>query len=138
MQIYKPKDQLLGQASEPSVKSNDVAGYRLSKKELDKLSGREDKQEVEQAASADLPDHIAKMVEQLKKLKEQLELQKEQLLKLKTLDNQQDEAVKAQVKAQANLVASLQNQVLTLLKTISDAMKDAEISNPGALLSALA
>ncbi|MFU2512061.1 MAG: hypothetical protein ACTH4U_05885 [Pseudoalteromonas prydzensis] len=137
MQIHKPLGQPIASPSESTVKSNDTTGYRLSEKELDKLSGREAKQEAEKAASSDMPEHIAKMIEQLEKLKQQLELQKEQLLKLKALDNQQDEAVKAQVKAQANIVASIQTQMVSLVQTISDAMKEAGVTDPGTLISAM-
>ena len=141
MQIHKSLGQPIASPSESRVKSNDATGYRLSEKELDKLSGREAKQKAEKAASSDMPEHIAKMIEQLEKLKQQLELQKQQLLKLKALDNQQDEAVKAQVKAQAkaqaNIVTSIQTQMVSLVQTISDAMKEAGVTDPGTLISAM-
>ncbi len=137
MQIHKSLGQPIASPSESRVKSNDTTGYRLSEKELDNLSGRETKEKAEKEASSDMPDHIAKMIEQLKKIKEQIELQKQQLLKLKALDNQQDEAVKAQVKAQANLVTSIQTQMVSLVQTISDAMKEAGVTDPGTLISAM-
>lgn len=137
MQIHKPQGYPIASPAEPRVKSNDATGYRLSEKELDKLSGKEAKQAAEKAASSDLPEHIAKMIEQLEQLKQQLELQKQQLLKLKALDNQQDEAVKAQIKMQTDMVSSIQNQMITLAKAISDAMKEAGITDPGALISAM-
>ena len=84
-----------------------------------------------------MPDHIAKMIEQLKKIKEQIEQQKEQLEKLKALDNQQDEAVKAQVEAQTNMIVSMQAQMGSLVQTIAEAMKEAGITDTGALVSAM-
>lgn len=137
MQIHKPQGYPIASPVESTVKSNDATGYRLSEKELDKLSGKEAKQAAEKAASSDLPEHIAKMIEQLEKLKEQLEQQKQQLLKLKALDNQQDEAVKAQIKMQTDMVSSIQNQMITLAKAISDAMKEAGVTDTGVLISAM-
>lgn len=137
MQIHKSLGQPIASPSESRVKSNDATGYRLSEKELDKLSGREAKQKAEKAASSDMPEHIAKMIEQLEKLKQQLELQKQQLLKLKALDNQQDEAVKAQVEAQTNMIVSMQAQMGSLVQTIAEAMKEAGITDTGSLVSAM-
>lgn len=138
MQIHKPLGQPIASPSESTVKSNDTTGYRLSEKELDNISGRETKEKAEKEANSDMPDHIAKMIEQLKKIKEQIEQQKEQLEKLKALDNQQDEAVKAQVEAQTNMIVSMQAQMGSLVQTIAEAMKEAGVTDTGALVSAIA
>ncbi len=104
---------------------------------MNKLSGREVEPAQKEEVSSELPAHIRKMVEQLEKLKEQLELAKEQLAKLQALKNQEDEAVKVQVETQTKMVMEIQTQVMTLSQSISDALKEAGISDPGVLMSVL-
>ncbi|CAM4009496.1 MULTISPECIES: hypothetical protein [Pseudoalteromonas] len=113
-------------------------GYKLTSTERDKLSGRAAQQTAEQDKNNDLPEYIQKMIEQLERLKQQLEQAKEQLSKLQAQQNQDDEAVKAQVEMQVKMVMELQTQMMTLSQSIGEAMKDAGVSDPGVLLSAMA
>ena len=104
---------------------------------MNKLSGREVEPTQKEEVSSELPEHIRKMVEQLEKLKEQLELAKEQLAKLQALKNQEDEAVKVQVETQTKMVMEIHTQIMSLSQSISDALKEAGISDPGVLMSVL-
>ena len=117
--------------------TNSKVGYKLSSQEMNKLSGREVEPAQKEEVSSELPAHIRKMVEQLEKLKEQLELAKEQLAKLQALKNQEDEAVKVQVETQTKMVMEIQTQIMTLSQSISEALKEAGISDPGVLMSVL-
>lgn len=120
-----------------SSSSNSKVGYKLNSQEMGKLSGRETEPTQKKEITSELPAHIRKMVEQLEKLKEQLELAKEQLAKLQALKNQEDEAVKVQVKTQTKMVMEIQMQIISLSQSISDALKEAGISDPGVLMSVL-
>ncbi|ATD09456.1 MULTISPECIES: hypothetical protein [Pseudoalteromonas] len=124
------------QNSEYKIEANKV-GYKLTSTELNRLSGREATEKAEQDKRSELPSHIQKMVEQLEKLKELLEQAKKQLEKLKAQTNQDDETLKAQIELQHQMVAQLQMQMMTLSKEIGEAMKEADISDPGVLLSVL-
>lgn len=115
-----------------TTKNQDSAHYQLSDKERNKLSGKEAEQNAEKTANSEMPEYIAKMIEQLKELKQRLEEQKEQLSQLKTQPDQEDA-----VEAQANIVSSTQSQVVALVQMISQAMKDAGITDAGALVSAI-
>lgn len=120
-----------------TTKNQDNADYQLSDKERNKLSSKEAQQNVEKATNSEMPEYIAKMIEQLKELKQQLEEQKEQLSQLKTQYDPEDEVIQAQIEAQANIVSSTQSQVIALVQMIGQAMKDAGITDAGALVSAI-
>jgi len=111
--------------------------YRLSKAEQDKLAGREEKA-LAKEGEPNVPDHIKRMIEQLKKLKEQLELAKERLAELKQHKDSQSDAMQQQIEIQSEMVMELEKQVITLMQAIGDAMKEADISDPGVLLSIIA
>ena len=118
-------------------KADTTTHYRLSKAEQDKLAGREEKN-LSKAEEPVVPAHIKRMIEQLKKLKEQLELAKEQLAELKQHKDSQSDAMQQQIKIQSEMVMELEKQVITLMQAIGDAMKEADISDPGVLLSIMA
>ena len=101
------------------------------------LSGQQTAETKAQEKKSELPVAIQKMLAQLELLKEQLEQAKEQLAKLQASENQQDDAVKTQIEIQLEIVMGLQNQVMSLSQAIADAMKEAGISDPGVLISAL-
>lgn len=123
-------------SEQPSSNKADTH-YRLSKAEQDKLSGREEKR-LTKAEEPNVPDHIKRMIEQLKKLKEQLELAKERLAELKQHQDSQSDALQQQIEIQSEMVMELEKQVITLMQAIGDAMKEADISDPGVLLSIIA
>jgi len=125
------------QQTKEKVKNQDTADYQLSDRERNKLSGKETQQKAEKTTNSEIPEYIAKMIEQLKELKQLLEEQKEQLTQLQAQSDQEDEAIQAQIEAQANIVSSTQSQVIALVQMISQAMKDAGITDAGALVSAI-
>ena len=125
------------QQTKEKVKNQDTADYQLSDRERNKLSGKEAEQKAEKTTNSEMPEYIAKMIEQLKELKQQLEQQKELLSQLKTQSDPEDEVIQAQIEAQANIVSSTQSQVVALVQMISQAMKDAGITDAGALVSAI-
>ncbi|KTG18874.1 hypothetical protein AUR67_17105 [Pseudoalteromonas sp. XI10] len=127
----------ISNADTASSNTSSKVGYKLSNQEMNKLSGREVEPAQKEEVSSELPAHIRKMVEQLEKLKEQLELAKEQLAKLQALKNQEDEAVKVQVETQTKMVMEIQTQIMSLSQSISDALKEAGISDPGVLMNVL-
>lgn len=127
----------IAQQTKDTTKNQDNTDYQLSEKERNKLSGKEAEQNAEKTANSDMPEYIAKMIEQLKKLKQQLEQQKELLNQLKAQSDQQDEVIQAKIEAQANIVSSTQSQIVALAQLISQAMKDAGITDAGALVSVL-
>lgn len=136
VKITADKANMAQQTKEPA-KNQDNADYQLSDKERNKLSSKEAQQNVEKATNSEMPEYIAKMIEQLKELKQQLEEQKEQLTQLQAQSDQEDEAIQAQIEAQANIVSSTQSQVIALVQMIGQAMKDAGITDAGALVSAI-
>ncbi len=127
----------IAQQTKETTKNKDNADYQLSDKERNKLSGKKAEQNAEKTASSEMPEYIAKMIEQLKELKQLLEEQKEQLTQLQAQSDQEDEAIQAQIEAQANIVSSTQSQVIALVQMIGQAMKDAGITDAGALVSAI-
>ena len=127
----------VAQQTKETTKNKDNADYQLSDRERNKLSGKEADQNVEKTTNSEMPEYIAKMIEQLKELKQLLEEQKEQLTQLQAQSDQEDEAIQAQIEAQANIVSSTQSQVIALVQMISQAMKDAGITDAGALVSAI-
>ncbi|MFP3350654.1 hypothetical protein R0K04_04450 [Pseudoalteromonas sp. SIMBA_153] len=127
----------IAQQTKETTKNQDNADYQLSDRERNKLSGKETQQNAEKTANSEMPEYIAKMIEQLKELKQLLEEQKEQLTQLQAQSDQEDEAIQAQIEAQANIVSSTQSQVIALVQMISQAMKDAGITDAGALVSAI-
>lgn len=136
VKITADKANMAQQTKEPA-KNQDSADYQLSDKERNKLSSKEAQQNVEKATNSEMPEYIAKMIEQLKELKQRLEEQKEQLTQLQAQSDQEDEVLKAQIEAQANIVSTIQSQIVTLVQTISQAMKDAGVTDAGALVSAM-
>lgn len=136
VKITADKANMAQQTKEPA-KNQDNADYQLSDKERNKLSSKEAQQNVEKATNSEMPEYIAKMIEQLKELKQRLEEQKEQLTQLQAQSDQEDEVLKAQIEAQANIVSSTQSQVIALVQMISQAMKDSGITDSGALVSAI-
>ncbi|WP_372863270.1 hypothetical protein [Pseudoalteromonas sp.] len=136
VKITADKANMAQQTKEPA-KNQDNADYQLSDKERNKLSSKGADQNVEKATNSEMPEYIAKMIEQLKELKQRLEEQKEQLTQLQAQSDQEDEAIQAQIEAQANIVSSTQSQVIALVQMISQAMKDAGITDSGALVSAI-
>ena len=127
----------IAQQTKDTTKNQDNTDYQLSDKERNKLSGKEAEQNAEKTANSEMPEYIAKMIEQLKELKQQLEEQKEQLTQLQAQFDPEDEVIQAQIEAQANIVSSTQSQVVALVQMISQAMKDAGITDAGALVSAI-
>ena len=127
----------IAQQTKDTTKNQDNADYQLSDRERNKLSGKETQQNAEKTTNSEMPEYIAKMIEQLKELKQQLEEQKEQLTQLQAQSDQEDEVLKAQIEAQANIVSTIQSQIVTLVQTISQAMKDAGVTDAGALVSAM-
>jgi len=127
----------IAQQTKDTTKNQYNTGYQLSDKERNKLSGKEAEQNAEKTANSEMPEYIAKMIEQLKELKQQLEEQKEQLTQLQAQFDPEDEVIQAQIEAQANIVSSTQSQVVALVQMISQAMKDAGITDAGALVSAI-
>ena len=127
----------MAQQTKEATKNQDNADYQLSDKERNKLSSKGADQNVEKATNSEMPEYIAKMIEQLKELKQLLGEQKEQLTQLQAQSDQEDEAIQAQIEAQANIVSSTQSQVIALVQMISQAMKDAGITDAGALVSAI-
>lgn len=127
----------ISNADTASSNNSSKVDYKLSSQEMNTLSGREVEPTKKDEITRELPAHIRKMVEQLEKLKEQLELAKEQLAKLQALKNQEDEAVKVQVETQTKMVMEIQTQIMSLSQSISDALKEAGISDPGVLMSVL-
>jgi seryl-tRNA synthetase len=127
----------IAQQTKDTTKNQDNTDYQLSDKERNKLSGKEAEQNAEKATNSEMPEYIAKMIEQLKELKQQLEEQKEQLTQLQAQFDPEDEVIQAQIEAQANIVSSTQSQVVALVQMISQAMKDAGITDAGALVSAI-
>ncbi|MDP2633568.1 MULTISPECIES: hypothetical protein [unclassified Pseudoalteromonas] len=117
-------------------KAETATHYRLSKEEQNKLTGHEEKRTAK-AEELDVPDHIKRMIEQLEKLKEQLELAKERLTELKQHKDSQSDALQLQIEIQSEMVMVLEQQVITLMQDIGDAMKEAGVSDPGVLLSIL-
>ena len=136
VKITADKANMAQQTKEPT-KNQDNADYQLSDKERNELSSKGADQNVEKATNSEMPEYIAKMREQLKELKQRLEEQKEQLTQLQAQSDQEDEAIQAQIEAQANIVSSTQSQVIALVQMISQAMKDAGITDAGALVSAI-
>ena len=127
----------MAQQTKEATKNQDNADYQLSYKERNELSSKGAEQNAEKTANSEMPEYIAKMIEQLKELKQQLEQQKELLSQLKTQSDPEDEVIQAQIEAQANIVSSTQSQVVALVQMISQAMKDAGITDAGALVSAI-
>ena len=127
----------IAQQTKDTTKNQDNTDYQLSDKERNKLSGKEAEQNAEKATNSEMPEYIAKMIEQLKELKQQLEQQKEQLTQLQAQFDPENEVIQAQIEAQANIVSSTQSQVVALVQMISQAMKDAGITDAGALVSAI-
>lgn len=127
----------IAQQTKETTKNQDNADYQLSDRERNKLSGKETQKNAEKTTNSEMPEYIAKMIEQLKELKQLLEEQKEQLTQLQAQSDQEDEAIQAQIEAQANIVSSTQSQVIALVQMISQAMKDAGITDAGALVSAI-
>ena len=115
----------IAQQTKETTKNQDNADYQLSDRERNKLSGKETQKNSEKTTNSEMPEYIAKMIEQLKELKQLLEEQKEQLTQLQAQSDQEDEAIQAQI------------QVIALVQMISQAMKDAGITDAGALVSAI-
>lgn len=132
----KPSQSINGEHSSNN-KADTITHYRLSKAEQDKLAGREEKH-LAKAEEPNVPGHIKNMIEQLKKLKEQLELAKERLAELKQHQDSQSDAMQQQIEIQSEMVMELEKQAITLMQAIGDAMKEADISDPGVLLSIIA
>ncbi len=120
-----------------TAKDDTTSDYRFSIAERATLSGQQTAETKAQEKKSELPAAIQKMLAQLELLKEQLEQAKEQHAKLQASENQQDDAVKTQIEIQLEIVMGLQNQVMSLSQAIADAMKEAGISDPGVLISAL-
>ena len=51
--------------------------------------------------------------------------------------HQEDEAVKVQVETQTKMVMEIHTQIMSLSQSISDALKEAGISDPGVLMNVL-
>ena len=66
----------VAQQTKEATKNKDNADYQLSDRERNKLSGKEADQNVEKTTNSEMPEYIAKMIEQLKELKQLLEEQK--------------------------------------------------------------
>ncbi len=136
VKITADKANMAQQTKEPA-KNQDNADYQLSDKERNKLSSKGAVQNVEKSTNSEMPEYIAKMIEQLKELKQQLEQQKERLTQLQAQLDQEDEVIQAQIEAQANVVSTIQSQIVSLVQIISQAMKDAGVTDAGALVSAM-
>lgn len=94
--------------------------------------------DIKQSLREQLPAHIQKMLEQIERVKEQIDQARE---RLRTLQNEQDpndeEAHKAMLESQRNLVANMEVQLMQMTQAVTEALKEAGISDPGILLSAL-
>ncbi|TMO90177.1 hypothetical protein [Pseudoalteromonas ruthenica] len=94
--------------------------------------------DIKQSLREQLPAHTQKMLEQIERVKEQIDQARE---RLRTLQNEQDpndeEAHKTMLESQRNLVANMEVQLMQMTQAVTEALKEAGISDPGILLSAL-
>ncbi|TMN34501.1 hypothetical protein [Pseudoalteromonas sp. S2755] len=109
--------------------------FRLSEKDMSKLSGEEVREKQEEAA---LPPHIQKMVEKLEELREKIKEEQKLLEELKINDAYSDEMKAELVTQKLEFILRMQSQVIELTKNIQEALKEAGITDPGVLLKALA
>ena len=114
-----------------------TASHQLSERDLKQLSNSE-KEEKTGSKKDSLPLHIQKMLEQIEKIKEQIEQEQQRLVELKARSDLNDQVKQDMLLQQANYVAQLQTQLFSMAENVREALKDAGITDPGVLISAMA
>ena len=71
--VHTAEKTNIAQQTKETTKNQDNADYQLSDRERNKLSGKEAEQKAEKTTNSEMPEYIAKMIEQLKELKQLLE-----------------------------------------------------------------
>ncbi|MBE0370204.1 hypothetical protein [Pseudoalteromonas aurantia] len=150
MKIQQPASQYLLPHSNSQVHQNALSQtenkneldeksttFRLSQKDREQLSNTDDSEQVKSKKDG-LPQHIQKMLEQIERIKEQIKEEEERLVKLKNQTDLNEDTKKDMILQQANYIAQLQMNLLTLVDNVKEAMKDAGITDPGVLISAIA
>ncbi|TMP39920.1 hypothetical protein CWB96_16635 [Pseudoalteromonas citrea] len=129
-------------ASENSIAETQVskkkgAAYQLSARDQKRLNDNGEEEEVESKKDS-LPQHIQKMLEQIERIKEQIEEEEIRLAELKARTDIEKQVKQDMELQQAGYIGQLHTNLMSMVENVREAMKDAGITDPGVLISAMA
>ncbi|KAF7764736.1 hypothetical protein PCIT_b0791 [Pseudoalteromonas citrea] len=122
---------------EAESSKKEAGSYQLSASDKKRLNNDGEEEKVESKKDS-LPQHIQKMIEQIERIKEQIEEEETRLLELKArtdIDKQVKQDMELQ---QASYIGQLHTNLMSMVENVREAMKEAGITDPGVLISALA
>lgn len=117
--------------------NNNKASHQLSQKDRERLNDTDEQTKVKSKKDS-LPQHIQKMIEQIQELKEQIKVETERLIEIKARADLEKEMQQEMELQQSNYIAQLQLNLVSLVDNVKNALKDAGITDPGVLISAMA
>ena len=122
--------------NEDAKKQTQTESLRIDGKQLNETLTA--KEEIEEAESEiELPEHIKKIMEQIERLKERIELERKALAELKANQQMDDDVKEAMITMKLEMIAEMTTQKLDLMMQLTDALKEAGITDPGVLIRTL-